>query len=147
MVLLLAPGCQLTVHFGRVRIVNFLQKITEMPGCERSLSRCRSTGTALPGRLGCQPKPSLPAVGVGLEYGNGCAAQAPEEPLVGFGHRMSEEPDRYAARRAECGNSLWAGPRGRCTGALGELPQPPVGQRRNPPGGGLGVARWRLHKD
>src|SRR3984957_4931935 len=71
MVLLLAPGCRVTVHFGRVCIVNSLRKTTEMPGCERSLSRCRSRGTAFPGRLGCQPRPSLPAVGVGLGYG-GC---------------------------------------------------------------------------
>ena len=35
MVLWLAPAYRVTVHFGHVRIVNFLQKITDMPGCER----------------------------------------------------------------------------------------------------------------
>ena len=77
MVLLLAPGCRATVHFGRVCIVNFLRTITEMPGCERSLSRCRSRGTAFPGRLGCQPRPSLPAVGVGLGYGRLSPGKSP----------------------------------------------------------------------
>ena len=71
MVLLLAPWCRVTVHFGRVCIVNSLRKTTEMPGCERSLSRCRSRGTAFPGRLGCQPRPSLPAVASGSGMG-GC---------------------------------------------------------------------------
>lgn len=37
MILWFAPACRVTAHFGPVRIVNFLQKITEMPGCERSL--------------------------------------------------------------------------------------------------------------
>src|ERR1700721_1218096 len=37
-------GVPVTVHFGRVRIVNFLPKITEVPGGERSLSRRRRGG-------------------------------------------------------------------------------------------------------
>jgi len=40
----MATGVPGTVHFGRVRIVNFLQEITEMPGYERALSRCRCRG-------------------------------------------------------------------------------------------------------
>jgi hypothetical protein len=65
MFLWLAPARWVRAHFGHVRIVNFRQ-ITEMPGCERSLSRCRCRGTACPGRLGCLTTASLPAVGVGL---------------------------------------------------------------------------------
>jgi hypothetical protein len=42
MVLSLAPGCRVTVRFGRIRIVHFLQGITELPGCVRWLSGCRS---------------------------------------------------------------------------------------------------------
>jgi len=93
MVLWLAPAHRVTAHFGRVRIVNFLPNITEMPGCERSLSRCRCRGTAFPGRLGCQPRPSLPPVGVGLHERlspgksfpvmisqPGCVEPAPFEP-------------------------------------------------------------------
>src|SRR5271156_4512540 len=37
-------GVPVTVHVGRFRIVNFLAKITEVPGGERSLSRCRCGG-------------------------------------------------------------------------------------------------------
>ena len=68
MVLLLAPGCQVTVHFGRVCIVNFLRRSITAVASGRSHA-VAPEGRRLPGRLGCQPRPSLPVVGVGLGYG------------------------------------------------------------------------------
>jgi hypothetical protein len=58
-------GVPVTVHFGRVRIVNFLPKITEVPGGERSLSRCRCRDGVF-GPAGLSTTASLPTVGAGL---------------------------------------------------------------------------------
>ena len=39
-----AEGCRVTARVGRVCIVRFRDECTELPGCERSLSRCRRRG-------------------------------------------------------------------------------------------------------
>src|SRR5271156_1643655 len=66
MVLSLAPGCRVTVRFGRIRIVHFLQGITELPGCVRLLSRCRCRGTACSGPAGLSTKANSTGGGGGL---------------------------------------------------------------------------------
>ena len=77
MVLSVAPGCRVTVHFGGVRIVNFLKRITEAPGCERSLSRCRCMGQRVPGRLDCQPTPVYRRLASGSSHERWSPSQSP----------------------------------------------------------------------